>query len=339
MNCFKIPPKLRLSAVTATPGTNDKNENGFVISGKLQPDTGSFRDLKSSDNGTQLAYEGILLQKEYVVRDDQRSYEGGQQISFSVPLGKESQSWKPRHTGKVYHRQGHHLREGQFEVKYTVKASITSIPARYNNEICDSCHWSNAVELQFVPSDSGSNNNKNKTRQHDVLRVDLGAPVMIPQTSFFCLAAKPPNPFCTLIPTEFKIQLFPNQQLAIQLCQNPPSKDEEEAIVVDLKKVHVKFTQRNVLNGDIFDRHWEQMLLPCKKSSTSSTNKESPNTTILQGTVSVPGNWTPSYDGSIVQIVNEMIIYITEDGQKGRDVVATSPKIAVELQNNAVLVL
>mmetsp|Transcript_13037 Transcript_13037/g.30849 ORF Transcript_13037/g.30849 Transcript_13037/m.30849 type:complete len:350 (-) Transcript_13037:2-1051(-) len=348
MDYSKIPPKMRLLDVTAR---ND-DKDGMVISGKLQLDSSISRALESNELRLKLhveakeketvqkvfatdigqmfyilfhgkhsyskSHEGRLLQKEYFVGDDQIENQGGQDLAISVPLGKESQSWKPRRSGKVQHCQGFYdRREGEFEVIYSVKASITKVPSGYN-ETSDVCHWSNAVELQFASSVLGD-----KTPQHDVLRVDVGAPVMIPQTKFFGLLEEPPNRFFTLIPSEKKIQLCPNQQLTILLCQNP---NDKEALVVDLEKVHVKFTQRNVCNGESFDRHWERKLLP------SQVNDTKPHT--LQGTVLVPGFWTPSYDGSIVQVVNEMIIYITQHGKQAKDMLAISPKIIVQLKNN-----
>jgi len=259
------------------------------------------------------SYESTLLQKEYVVGDDNIVDDGD--ISFSVPLGKESQGWKPSRTGKVQHRQGHYRREGAFDVKYMVKLSITKLLSDATGTTSDTCHWSNAVELQFA-----SNVDDDKSPTQDLLRVSVGAPAMIPQTKLF--GSQPPTRFFSLVLSESKIQLCPNQQLTIELCQNP---NEEQALVVDLEQVHVKFTQRNVCNGDSSDRHWVKTILPSK---VNKNDTEAEHT--LQGTVSVPGWLTPSYDGFIVQVVNEMIIYIT-NGKQTKDVIATSPKIIVQL--------
>jgi len=227
--------------------------------------------------------------------------EGICNFSFSVSLGNESLSWKPpTPRRKVQHRQGHIRREGEFEVTYMVRAYITIKPPE-KNVSSNICHWSNAVRLQF-PSTVDF-----KMAQQHKLRVDLGASVTIPQSRFCGLLEGSSTQLLTLVSSQNKIQLIPNQQLIIQLAYE--KKDiQDRGILKDLRKVHIKFTQRTVCNGEYFDRHWERRLAPSRKIDESQT---------LQGTVEVPGFWTPSYEGrSIIQVLNEMIIYIIQDGKK-----------------------
>lgn len=161
-----------------------------------------------------------------------------------------------------------------------VKFSITKLPSDATGTISDACLWSNAVELRFA-----SNVDHDKSPTQDLLRVNVGAPAMIPQTKLF--SSQPPTRFFSLILSESKIQLCPNQKLTIELCQNP---NEEQALVVDLEQMHVKFTQRNVCNGESSDRHWVKTILPSK---LNNNDPEAEHT--LQGTVSVPGWLTPSF--------------------------------------------